>query len=102
MSGPAADDFFAAPPFDPAAALVQLQRTLRSVRGLVERGAGFECNGHAVVSLAVDGATLQARLARRPATRPEWETRALRNGADVRRFGDDVKRRAERWKDGDD
>ncbi len=102
MSEPAADDFFAAPPFDPAAALVQLQRTLRGVRGLAERGAGFEWSGRAVVSLAVDGATLQARLARRPAARPEWDARTLRNGADVRRFGDEVKRRVEHWKDGDD
>ncbi|MEO8124209.1 MAG: hypothetical protein ABI633_09185, partial [Burkholderiales bacterium] len=89
-------------PFKPDDALVQLQRTLRGMRGLVERGAGFEWNGRPVVMLAVDGEALQARLAKRPATSPEWEARTLRNGADVRRFGDDVKRRIDRWKDGDE
>lgn len=102
MSPAAADGFFAPPPFKPGDALVQLQRTLRGVRGLAERGAGFEWNGRPVVTLAVDGETLRARLAKRPATSPEWETRTLRNGADVRRFGDEVKRRVERWKDGDE
>lgn len=102
MNEPAADDLFAAPPFKPDDALVQLQRTLRSMRGLVEHGAGFEWNGRPVVTVGIDGDTLQARLARRPATRPEWELRSLRNGADVCRFGEDVKRRVERWKDGDE
>lgn len=102
MSAPAADNFFAAPPFKPDDALVQLKRTLRDMRGLAERGAGFEWNGRPVVTIAVDRETLQARLAKRPAASPEWETRTLRNGADVRRFGDDVKRRVERWKDRDE
>lgn len=95
-------DFFAAPPFQPAQALLQLQRTLRAFAGLRERGSGFEWQGRPVVSLAVDGAHLQAKLARRPATNPEWESYSLKSGADVRRFGDDVKRRLVRWKDADE
>ena len=72
---------------------MQLQRTLRALGGLTERGQQFEWKGRPVVTLAVDGAQLQARLARRPAISPEWESRTLKNGADVRKFGDDVKQR---------
>jgi hypothetical protein len=96
------DGFFALPPFAASQALVQVQRTLRALGGLTERAGCFEWKGLPVVTLEVDGAQIRARLAKRPATRPEWESRALRSGADVRKFGDDVKRRVERWKDGDD
>jgi hypothetical protein len=45
---------------------------------------------------------IAARLARRPTATPEWDARTLRNGADVRRFADDVKQRLARWRDADD
>jgi hypothetical protein len=93
--------FFAAPPFKPAEAMTQLQRTLRGF-GLAERGPQFEWKGRPVVALAVDGAQLEVRLARRPAIVAEWEARTLKSGADVRKFGDDVKHRVARWKDSDD
>ena len=103
MNGDAADaDFPAAHPFKPAEALLQLQRTLRALRGLTERGPQFEWKGRPAVRLAVDGDQLQARLARRPASSPEWDSRTLRNGADVRKFGDEVKQRVARWKDADE
>ena len=95
-------NFFATPPFVPTDALTQLQRTLRALGGLTERGQQFEWKGRPAVTLAVDGEQLQARLARRPATAPGWEARALRNGADVRKFGDDVKKRLARWRDADE
>ena len=93
------DDFFAPPPFKPDEALVQLKRSLRELRPLVERGNGFELQGQRVIELAVDGATLQARIAKRPARSPEWETRTLKNSADTRQFTDEVKRRLGRWSD---
>ena len=104
MTGTAGDgaNFFAAPPFDPAAALLQLQRALRALGGLTERGPRFEWKGRPAVALAVEGGQLQVQLARRPAVRPEWESRTLKNGADVRKFGDDVKQRLSRWKDADE
>jgi len=102
VSEPVANDFFALPPFDAGAALTQLQRTLRAIGGLAPRGEGFEWKGRAVVALALDGAQLQVRLARRPAMSPDWEARTLKNGADVRRFADDVKERVARWKDADE
>ena len=44
------DDWgFAAPPFDPAQALLQLQRAMRDCK-LAARGTGFELRGKAVVS----------------------------------------------------
>ena len=93
---------FATPPFKPAEALVQLQRMLRALGGLSERGPQFEWKGRPAVTLAVDGEQLSARLARKPATTPEWESRTLKSGADVRKFGDDVKQRVARWKDADE
>ena len=102
MSDDAGTDFLSLPPFKPAEALLQLRRTLRELGGLNERAQQFEWKGQPVVTLAVDGTQLQVRLARRPAVSPEWEARTLKNAADVRRFGNDVKLRVARWKDGDD
>jgi hypothetical protein len=97
-----AADFFRPPPFRPVEALLQLQRTLRALPGLAERAGHFEWKGRPVVAVEVDLGTIAARLARRPTTTPEWDTRTLKNGADVRRFADDVKQRLARWKDADD
>ena len=94
--------FFIAPSFKPSDALTQLQRTLRALGGLTERGQRFEWKGRPAVTLAVDGAQLQARLARRPTASPEWDSRTLKDGADVRKFGDEVKQRVARWKDADE
>jgi hypothetical protein len=92
-----ADDFFAPPPFKPDAALVQLKRSLREMRPLVERGEGFELQGQAVLQLSAQSDHLQVRIAKRPARSPEWDTRQLRNAAEVRSFTDEVKRRLARW-----
>ena len=94
--------FFAPPPFRPAEALLQLQRTLRGLGGLTERGNQFLWKGRPVVALAIEGEALQLRIARRPAASPEWESRMAKNAAELRRFGDDVKLRVARWKDAED
>jgi hypothetical protein len=93
------EDFFAPPPFKPDEALVQLKRTLRELRPLAERGNGFDLQGQRVIELGVDGGALQARVAKRPARSPEWDTRTLKNSADVRQFTDEIKRRLGRWSD---
>lgn len=94
------DDFaFAPPPFKPEEALVRLRRELREVRGLAERGAGFECRGHVVVELSLDGQAIQARLVERPARTPRWEAHRLTTAAEVRRFTEEVRRRLARWAD---
>ncbi len=95
-------EFFRPPPFKPVEALPQLQRTLRALPGLTERGSNFECKGRPVVDVRAEGDAIAARLARRPTTTPEWEPRMLKNGADVRRFADDVKQRLARWRDADE
>jgi hypothetical protein len=91
------DNFFAPPPFKPDAALVQLKRSLRELRPLVERGEGFELQGQPVLQLGAQTDHLQVRIARKPARSPQWDTRQLRNAAEVRSFIDEVKRRLARW-----
>ena len=93
---------FAPPPFKPAEALLQLQRTLRGLGGLAERGGQFEWKGRPAITLSAAPDAITAQLARRPAMRPQWESRTLNNGADVRKFADDVKRRLARWRDADE
>ena len=90
------DDFFAPPPFNADAALMQLKRQLRDLK-LNERGPAFELKGRGVVTLAADAGEVAARLAKRPATTPEWTVHVLRNSADVRRFVDTVKLQLKRW-----
>jgi len=96
MSDPG-DDFFAPPAFKPDEALVTLKRQLRDQRPLAERGNRFELNGKPVIELAAEAATIQARIAKRPAMSPEWEKLTLKNSADVRKLVDEVKKRLSRW-----
>lgn len=96
------DDFLAPPAFKPEEALLLLKRGLRELRGLAERGRAFEWKGQPVIALAVEGAAITSRLAKRPAASPEWESRALKSAADVRKFGDEVKQRVARWRDADE
>jgi hypothetical protein len=93
------DDFLALPPFRPEEALVQLKRSLRELRPLVERGDGFELQGQPVLRLAAEGSAIRAGLVRRPARSPEWDERTLADAAQVRDFTDEVRRRLARWSD---
>ncbi len=93
------DDFFALPAFKPEQALVQLKRQLRDLKGLAERGNGFELAGQEVVKLAAGDNEITAQLAKRPARSPEWQAHRLKNSADVRRFMDTVKAQLARWSD---
>ncbi|MBI5334028.1 MAG: hypothetical protein HZB72_05490 [Burkholderiales bacterium] len=100
------NDFFAPPPFKPAEALIGLRRQLRDLKLTERAGADpvrFELAGSTVLELQAQadeaGEHLVARLTRRPARTPEWETRSLRSGADVRSLLDEIRRRLARWDD---
>lgn len=91
------DDWgFAPPPFKPEAALQQLRRSLREL-GLAERGDGCELRGKRVIEWSVDDDAIRARLARRLALAPEWDTQAVQSAADQRKLVDELKKRLERW-----
>ena len=87
---------FAPPPFSPANALAQLQRSLRELR-LTPRGAAFELRGKRVVELAEDGTVLQARLARKLALTPEFDRFTIAGAADQRKLLDELRKRLARW-----
>jgi hypothetical protein len=91
------DDFFAPPAFKPSESLVQLKRALRDLRPLVERGDGFDLQGHRVIELAVESDTLIVKFAKAQARSPQWERQVLKNGADVRKCVDEAKKRLVRW-----
>jgi hypothetical protein len=83
--------------FKAAEALVLLKRQLRDLKPLAERGSRYEIKGRPVIELAAGDAAIEAKLAKRPATSPEWTRRALASAQDVRGFVDDVKQRLRRW-----
>ena len=93
------DEFFAAPVFKPAEALITLKRQLRDLRPLTERGNGFDVRGQAVIELAATDTTIEARLAKRPARSPQGQAHTLKGSPDVRRFVDTVKQHLARWSD---
>ena len=92
-------DFFALPAFKPDEALLRLKRDLRDLRQLAERDGGrsFTLKGQAVLELAVEGGQVVAKLAKRPAQRPEWDSWTCKSSADMRRLQDEIKKRLVRW-----
>jgi hypothetical protein len=94
----AGDDLggFAPPPFNAESALVTLKRSLREMK-LAERGNAFELRGKRVVELAVDGAAINAKLARRLMLTAEWDRVAVKSATDQRKLTDEVKKRLARW-----
>ncbi len=91
---------FVPPVFKPDEALTQIKRALRDLK-LAERGNGFDLRGKRVVELAVDGASIRARLARKLALTPQWDTQAVKSTGEQRKLVDDVKRRLARWEQED-
>lgn len=92
------NDFFAPPRFNAAEGLQRLQRELRAM-GLVERAGTFERQGQAWVQAKVDGAVLVVGLAKAPARTPQWQTRPLKDSAQVRDFVTAVKQQLARFDD---
>ncbi len=92
---------FALPAFNAEHALAQLKRALRDAK-LAERGPGFELRGKRVAELVVNGAAIEARVARRLALTPEWDRRTLKNAAEQRQWLDELKKRLSRWESGED
>ena len=97
------DDFgFAAPPFKPDDALAGLKRSLREL-GLTEREGRFERRGVAIAKAAVDDGAIAAAVVKKPSRlSPEWQTKTLKSGADVRDFVAHVKKQLAAWSDRDD
>ena len=87
---------FAPPPFKPADALLQIKRSLRDLK-LSERGSGFDLRGKRVVELSADATTITAKLARKLALTPQWDTLAVKSTGEQRRLVDEVKKRLARW-----
>jgi hypothetical protein len=87
---------FAPPPFNADSALVTLKRALRDMK-LAERGNAYELRGKRVVELAVEGAAIHAKLARRLMLTPEWDRIAVKSAAEQRKLIDEVKKRLARW-----
>jgi hypothetical protein len=88
---------FDAPPFKPAESLLQLRRSLRDMRPLAERGDGFDLQGQRVIELRCDDSFITARIARKALRSPEWDTVVIKNGADLRKCVDEVKKRLVQW-----
>ena len=86
----------APPPFKADEALQQLKRSLRDLK-LAERGIGFELRGRRVLELEIDGATIRARVARKPALTPEWDRQLVQSSTDQRKLLDEIKKRLARW-----
>lgn len=96
------DDPWRPPPFDPVAALATLQRGLREL-GLTERAGRWERRALAIARAAVEGDAIVCGLVRQPARHtPEWQTRRLRSGAELRDWLAEVRRRLAAWGDRDD
>jgi hypothetical protein len=91
---------FAPPPFKPEEALTQLKRSLRDLK-LNERAgvqtSAFELRGKRVLELVVDGAQIQARLARKLALTPEFDKQTISSATDQRKLLDELKKRLARW-----
>ncbi len=95
------DDSFAAPPFAPDEAMQRAKRELRGL-GLTEREGRFERKAQAIARIAIDGATLQAGIVRRPGRSPEWAEKTLRSNADLRDFIAELKKKLASWSDRDE
>ncbi len=87
---------FALPPFKPDEALQQLKRALRDLK-LSERGVGFDLRGKRVLELLPQAAHITARVARKLALTPEWDTLQIKATPDQRKLLDEVKKRLARW-----
>jgi hypothetical protein len=91
------DNFgFAPPPFNADEALIQIKRQLRDLK-LSERGNNFELRGKRVLELAVDGAHINARMARKLALMPEFDTQSVAQVSDQRKLLEEIKKRLLRW-----
>ena len=87
---------FAPPPFKPDEALQQLKRALRDLK-LSERGVGFDLRGKRVLELLPQATHITARIARKLALTPQWDTLQIKTTTDQRKLLDEIKKRMARW-----
>ena len=88
----------APPPFNAESTLLALKRFVRDQHVLAERGEGWALSGNVLLKLSIDGATVKAQFAKRPAHSPEWDSFTLKSAPDSRKLQDEIKRRLLRWK----
>ena len=86
----------ALPPFKAEEALLQIKRSLRDLK-LADRGTDFELRGKRIVELTGDASRITAKLARKPALTPQWDTLTIKSTGDQRKLVDEVKKRLARW-----
>lgn len=91
---------FAPPPFNADNALQQLQRSLRDLK-FTARGLAFELRGKRVLELALEGAAVHAKLARKLALTPEFDRFTIADAGAQRKLLDEVKKRLARWEQED-
>ena len=89
---------WAQPAFNSALALQQLQRAMRDAR-LAARGPRWLLNGREVTELSDDHGAVLARLARRPALTPDWDSSRIDSSVAQRRWLEECRRRLARWQD---
>ncbi len=93
---------FAPPPFRADEALMRLQRELREM-GLTEREGRWERRGRVIAQLTLHEGAILAKRAKRPSRHtPEWQSRTLKSGADVRDFSADLKQQLAHWSEDHD
>ena len=91
----------ALPAFKPEEALQRLARDLRGL-GLQERQGVWERRGLAIARACVQAACIDAARVKRPSrSSPEWQSKALKNSADIRDFVADLKKHLAQWSDDD-
>ena len=93
---------FAPPPFKGDEAIQRLRRDLREM-GLTEREGRWERRGRLICQLEQQGDCITARRVKKPArSSPEWLSRELKSGAQVRDFTADLKKQLASWSDDHD
>ena len=93
---------FAPPPFNAEEALQRLRRDAREM-GLTERAGVFERQGVAIAKFQLNDGVLTAAVVRRPQrSGPEWLSKTLKSGADVRDFSAELKKKLSAWSDHDE
>ena len=93
---------FAPPPFNAEDALQRLRRDARDM-GLAERAGVFERKGLAIAKVLLTDGVLTAAVVKKPQrSGPDWQTKTLKSGAEVRDFSAELKKKLSAWSDHDE
>lgn len=93
---------FAPPPFNAEDALQRLRRDAREM-GLTERAGVFERKGLAIAKFQLADGVLAAAVVKKPQrSGPDWQSKTLKSGAEVRDFSAELKKKLSAWSDHDE